>query len=362
MAKKKFWNKVKNIFVEEVKTKKNNIEILDEIEKQNPKKLEEKEINNIIKILINEIIDGRDNKKEDIIKALKHCEEVYFEEEKELEILAAIGNMQNDSEILIEFINAAENYTDEDDHIKIREKRNEAIKKLNEIKLENIINEEENSYTDKNNIITVLNLIKNEQIQFENKEELKTKIIIIFNNIKEELYNDIEVLESLFQVLDNKLKNVESKEIEKTKKDIKRKIDIYYNTPGTNKEKTEAIIQIPINKIEEKEKQDTKETTSEIKKENQTDEPQIIKEETTPEIKEENKINTPQVEKQEIKNDIQIKEEYSKVDYTDILKKQEDRIKNAKNITDEEKQNLIEELYKDFETYVGGTYNNSKTL
>ena len=362
MAKKKFRNKVKNIFVEEVKTKKNNIEILDEIEKQNPKKLEEKEINNIIKILINEIIDGRDNKKEDIIKALKHCEEVYFEEEKELEILAAIGNMQNDSEILIEFINAAENYTDEDDHIKIREKRNEAIKKLNEIKLENIINEEENSYTDKNNIITVLNLIKNEQIQFENKEELKTKIIIIFNNIKEELYNDIEVLESLFQVLDNKLKNVESKEIEKTKKDIKRKIDIYYNTPGTNKEKTEAIIQIPINKIEEKEKQDTKETTSEIKKENQTDEPQIIKEETTPEIKEENKINTPQVEKQEIKNDIQIKEEYSKVDYTDILKKQEDRIKNAKNITDEEKQNLIEELYKDFETYVGGTYNNSKTL
>ena len=343
MAKKKFWNKVKNIFVEEVKTKKNNIEILDEIEKQNPKKLEEKEINNIIKILINEIIDGRDNKKEDIIKALKHCEEVYFEEEKELEILAAIGNMQNDPEILIEFINAAENYTDEDDHIKIREKRNEAIKKLNEIKLENIIDEEENSYTDKNNIITVLNLIKNEQIQFENKEELKTKIIIIFNNIKEELYNDIEVLESLFQVLDNKLKNIESKEIEKTKKDIKRKIDIYYNTPGTNKEKTEAIIQIPINKIEE--------TTSEIKKENQTDESPKIIEATTPEKKEENKINTPQVEKQEIQTDTQLKEEYLKIDYKTILKQQEDRIRNAKNITDEEKQNLIEELYKDFETY-----------
>ena len=55
-------------------------------------------------------------------------------------------------------------------------------------------------------------------------------------------------------------------------------------------------------------------------------------------IKEENKINTPQVEKQEIQTDTQLKEEYSKVDYTDILKKQEDRIKNAKNITDEEKQ------------------------
>ena len=251
--------------------------------------------------------------------------------------------MQNDPEILIEFINAAENYTDEDDHIKIREKRNEAIKKLNEIKLENIIDEEENSYTDKNNIITVLNLIKNEQIQFENKEELKTKIIIIFNNIKEELYNDIEVLESLFQVLDNKLKNIESKEIEKTKKDIKRKIDIYYNTPGTNKEKTEAIIQIPINKIEE--------TTSEIKKENQTDESPKIIEATTPEKKEENKINTPQVEKQEIQTDTQLKEEYLKIDYKTILKQQEDRIRNAKNITDEEKQNLIEELYKDFETY-----------
>lgn len=360
MNKKTLWNKVKNIFVEEVKTKKNNIEIIDEIEKQNPKKLEEKEINNIIKILINEIIDGRDNKKEDIIKALKHCEEVYFEEEKELEILAAIGNMQNDPEILIEFINAAENYTDEDDHIKIREKRNEAIKKLNEIKLENIIDEEENNYTNKNNIITVLNLIKNEQIQFENKEELKTKIIIIFNNIKEELYNDIEVLESLFQVLDNKLKNVESKEIEKTKKDIKRKIDIYYNTPGTNKEKTEAIIQIPINKIEEK--KDTKEKTIESKEENQKDEPPKIIEATTPEKKEENKINTPQVEKQEIQTDTQLKEEYLKIDYKTILKQQEDRIRNAKNITDEEKQNLIEELYKDFEIYIGGTYNNSKTL
>lgn len=362
MAKKNFWNKIKNIFVEEVKTKKNNIEIIDEIEKQNPEKLEEKELNNIIKILINEIIDGRDNNKEDIIKAIKHCEEVYFEEEKELEILAAIGNMQNDPEILIKFINATENYTkfDGDDHIKIREKRNEAIKKINELKFENIINEEENSYTDKNNIITVLNLIKNEQIKFENKEELKTKIIIIFNNIKEELYNDIEVLESLFQVLDNKLKNVESKEIEKTKKDIKRKIDIYYNTPGTNKEKTEAIIQIPINKIEEK--KDTKEKTIESKEENQKDEPQIIKEETTPEIKEENQINTTQVEKQEIQTDTQLKEEYTKIDYNAILKQQEDRIRNAKNITDEEKQNLIEKLYKDFETYIGGTYNNSKTL
>lgn len=362
MAKKNFWNKIKNIFVEEVKTKKNNIEIIDEIEKQNPKKLEEKEINNIIKILINEIIDGRDNKKEDIIKALKHCEEVYFEEEKELEILGAIGNMQNDPEILIKFINAAENYTDEDDHIKIKEKRNEAIKKLNEIKLENIINEEENSYTDKNNIITVLNLIKNEQIKFENPEELKTKIIIIFNNIKEELYNDIEVLESLFQVLDNKLKNLESKEIEKVKKDIKRKIDIYYNTPGNKEAKKAAIIQIPINKIEEKENQDTKEKTTEIQEENQKDEPQIIKEETTSEIQEENQINTTQVEKEEIQTDTQLKEEHTKIDYNAILKQQEDRIRNAKNITDEEKQNLIEELYKDFETYVGGTYNNSKTL
>ena len=48
---------------------------------------------------------------------------------------------------------------------------------------------------------------------------------------------------------------------------------------------------------------------SEIKKENQTDEPQKIKEATTPEIKEENKINTPQVEKQEIQTDTQLKEE-----------------------------------------------------
>ena len=347
MGKQNLWSKVKNLFVEEKKSKNNNLE---EIDNENDITKNTDEPNKKVIKLINEVIDGRDNKKEDIIKAIKHCEDAYFDEEKELEILAAIGNMQNDPEILNEFIKVTAKYSrfDDNTHQTIKEKRKQAINKVNELDLEKIVNAEENNYTDKNNIIKVLNLIKNEQLKID-EVELKTNIIKIFNNTKEELYDDIEVLETLFQVLDNKMRNLKTKEVEKLTKDIKRKIDIYYNNPGTREEKIIAMRQIPIKKI--KDLQIENENINETKLEMQEE----IKE------KAENQIETNNIESADRTLIDRGKEEYKPLDYTAMLESQEERIRNAINKTEEEKQILIEELYKNFEEFVGDTNDNKKT-
>lgn len=320
MSKTNILKKIKYLFVEEVKPKKTTLEekIVDEntSEKKSTENLQ-------IKNLIEEIIEGNNRNKEDIIKALKHCEEEYYDEEKELEIIESIGNLKNDPEILKEFIKSTIKYSrfDGDAHLKIREKRNEIIKELNQLSLEEILSSEENTYKDKNNIIKVLNLIKNEQLNNETKENLKTTIIEIFNNINEQLYDDINILESLFIVLDNKMRIDKTEEIDKTIKDIKRKIDIYHNTPGTIEEKLIAMRQITINKIKEQEKHI----------------------------------------QNEIKTDYEEKKENEQTDYKTILLNQENRIRNAKNKTEEEKQILIDELYKNFELFVGEPNYSKKT-
>lgn len=337
MDKRNFLNKLKHLFVEEVKPKKYNLKSLDEIDnKREDKEKQTKEINQEIKQLIEDIISGKNQKKEDIIKALNKCEEIYFDEEKQLDIFSSIGKLQNDPEIINEFIKTTTKYSrfEDEKHQKIKEKRKEAIKTKNKLKFEELLKSNKNEYNNKKNIIKVLNLIKNEQLKFEDKNQLKTNIIKIFNNINEELYDDIEVLQALFQVLDNKMRSIKTKEIDKLAKDIKRKIDIYYNVPGTIEEKIIAIRQIPIKKITE--------TPNEI------------------ESKSEQEINVLSNKKYS-KNPILNSQKYTLIDYNSILESQEQRIKNAKDISEEEKQKMIEELYKNFEEFVGDTNNNSKT-
>lgn len=337
MAKRNFLTKLKHLFVEEVKPKKYNLKSLDEIDnKREDKEKQIEEINQKVKQLIEDIISGKNQKKEDIIKALNQCEEIYFDKEKQLEIFSSIGKLQNDPEIINEFIKTTTKYSrfEDEKHQKIKEKRKEAIKTKNKLKFEELLKSNKNEYNNKKNIIKVLNLIKNEQLKFEDKNQLKTNIIKIFNNINEELYDDIEVLQALFQVLDNKMRSIKTKEIDKLAKDIKRKIDIYYNVPGTIEEKIIAIRQIPIKKITE--------TQNEI------------------ESKSEQEINVLSNKKYS-KNPILNSQKYTLIDYNSILESQEQRIKNAKDISEEEKQKMIEELYKNFEEFVGDTNNNSKT-
>lgn len=337
MAKRNFLTKLKHLFVEEVKPKKYNLKSLDEIDnKREDKEKQIEEINQKVKQLIEDIISGKNQKKEDIIKALNQCEEIYFDKEKQLEIFSSIGKLQNDPEIINEFIKTTTKYSrfEDEKHQKIKEKRKEAIKTKNKLKFEELLKSNKNEYNNKKNIIKVLNLIKNEQLKFEDKNQLKTNIIKIFNNINEELYDDIEVLQALFQVLDNKMRSIKTKEIDKLAKDIKRKIDIYYNVPGTIEEKIIAIRQIPIKKITE--------TPNEI------------------ELKSEQEINVLSNKKYS-KNPILNSQKYTLIDYNSILESQEQRIKNAKDISEEEKQKMIEELYKNFEEFVGDTNNNSKT-
>lgn len=64
--------------------------------------------------------------------------------------------------------------------------------------------------------------------------------------------------------------------------------------------------------------------------------------------------------KEETEENVEKYKEYTTVDYNAMLEKQEERIKNT-NYTESEKQQMIDELYKNFETYVGETNNSKKT-
>lgn len=330
MAIESFLNKIKNFFTETKKIQKDSSNII-KYEKKLNQKIDNKEEERIsqAKELINDIISGKTKSKEEIIKALKQCEKAYFDEGKQLEIIISIGKIQNDPEILTTFIDETAKYTrfDEGKHYQIRKSRNEAQKKLNEIILEEIINTKTNTYANKNNIIKILNSIKNDQLLFENKEEEQNNIIKIFNNIEEDLYNDITVIEALFQVFDIKMKNI-NPEIKEITNNLKKKINTYYNTEGTKEEKNNAIKQIKINKI----KEENKENIENLEK---SDDIENTKVEEPKEITEE-------------END-----EYQSVNYSEMLSNEEERINNASNLTEEEKKKLIEELYEDFEAYVG---------
>lgn len=63
----------------------------------------------------------------------------------------------------------------------------------------------------------------------------------------------------------------------------------------------------------------------------------------------------------EIEEKVETQKEYTTVDYNSILKEQEERIKKAGTIPEEEKQKQIDELYKNFELFVGETNNSKKT-
>ena len=83
MSKDNFWDKFKNLFVEEKKYKKPKEYIIEENESTAKNDNNDNEIKN----LINDIISGNNKTKEDIIKALKQCEKIYYDEEKQLQIM-----------------------------------------------------------------------------------------------------------------------------------------------------------------------------------------------------------------------------------------------------------------------------------
>lgn len=178
----------------------------------------------------------------------------------------------------------------------------------------NIISDEQNTklikkiqrpemikFIEKSDIIKILNLIKNEKIKFNSDEERQKNIIKIYNNINEELYNDIEVLEALHLVFDNKMRNNPDDQIKKITNTLKQKINAYYGTEGTKEEKQQAVNNQKLSKIE-KQTENNKKT-------------------------------------------------YNTVDFISMLKKQEERI-NTSSLTEEEKQQLIEELYENFKSFI----------
>ena len=340
MSKENFWDKFKNLFVEEKKYKKPK-EYIIEGNVPTTKNEENDNKDNEIKNLINDIISGNNKTKEDIIKALKQCEKIYYDEEKQLQIMFSIKEMQNDPDILKAFIDETVKYSrfEGSEHYQIRKARAEAIKKLNKINLKEILKAQINTYNYKKNIIKVINAIKNEQILFQTKEKQRESIIKIYNNIDDILYEDIQVLEALFQVFDNKMRNNRTEEIKKITDNLKRRINIYYNTEGTKEEKIYAIRQIPLPKIEEN-------IIDEPLIDNKKDEPKKIDE---------------SIKTEKIKENTNNNEEYTPVDYASILETQEARIRNAESITEEEKQKLIDELYKEFEAFVG-EINKPKTI
>ena len=107
---------------------------------------------------------------------------------------------------------------------------------------------------------------------------------------------------------------------------------------------------------EQKVEENEKPILEEIKEQKVEENERPIVEET---IKEKNEEEIIKEEKEvPINNDN--KREYKEVDYASMLEKQEERIKNT-NYTESEKQQMIDELYKNFETYVGETNNSKKT-
>ena len=355
MPKKSFLDKIKGFFIEEVKT--NDVQPDKFIDED----LDEINNDNEVKLLINEVICGRNKKKEDIIKALKNCEECYFDQEKELEIITSIGELQNDYDVLEAFVDETSKYGRFDNnHNQITRARDEARKKMNQLLLDDVLEAGENSYTNKAKIKKLLTLIKNEQIQGDNKEELQEIIIHVYNNINDKLYDDINTIDALHQVFDNKMRNVDD-EVNRVTRDLKKKIDVYYNTVGTKEDKINAIRRISMRKISKKEDEELFDNTLEFVSDNTLDG-----------IKEGNKIDFDKPEETDFKvneeddnnleettdNSIEELEEVDNTkdtddieDYGSILEEQGNRIMSS-DLPLEEKEKLIKGLYSDFEAYV----------
>lgn len=361
MAKESIWERIKKMFIIEQKPETKKYEpSTDEIKNEekirenifepstNDKKNEESTNENTNEPnekqddinIITKIISGETVPKEEIIQALKSCEKYYFDEEKELEIITSIGDYQNDPDILKVFIEETSKYSrfDDEEHLQIRKARDEAQKKINNLLLEEVLNSEDNEYTNSINLNKLLYLIKNDQIPFGSKMETREIIAKIYNKANEDLYNDISVIEALQQVFDIKMNNSKNKQIKMIAKLLKQKINLYYNTEGSKEEKEIALKQIPLRKIVLENDGTLKEYT--IKS----------KDETKPK----EKIEELTLEQEQSSDEIEL------VDYAGMLKKQEDRIKSS-NLSSDEKEELIENLFNDFETYVSENekkYNN----
>ena len=142
----------------------------------------------------------------------------------------------------------------------------------------------------------------------------------------------------------------------------------YAETKINNNEQKETIHNSDNNQINktEEEKLHTKQNDIDKKAEKE------IVEDNTKEIenhnshlsvsKDDNEMLKEQQER--IKKEVPInndKKEYKAIDYASMLENQEERINRASSLTEEEKQKLIDELYKNFELYVGETNYSKKT-
>ena len=101
------------------------------------------------------------------------------------------------------------------------------------------------------------------------------------------------------------------------------------------------------------------EDDEELEVENQIEEVEELN--AVNQIDKEKPIEQEQIEQKNEEENIETHKEYTTVDYNAMLEEQEERIKKAGNMPEEEKQKLIDELYKNFEIFVGETNNSEKT-
>lgn len=139
-----------------------------------------------------------------------------------------------------------------------------------------------------------------------------------------------------------------------------KKIKYFFIEKPKNKQKEEDIIQI--NEVDKEDETFNTENQVEIlNEENQIDEELNIDDQVEvlnavnpmEEVEEPIEQKTDEIE--------ETQKEYTTVDYNSILKEQEERIKKAGTIPEEEKQKQIDELYKNFELFVGEINNSGKT-
>lgn len=152
-----------------------------------------------------------------------------------------------------------------------------------------------------------------------------------------------------------------------------KKIKYFFIEKPKNKQKEEDIIQI--NEVDKEDETFNTENQVEIlNEENQIDEelnevnPMEEELNIDDQVEVLNAVNPmeeveePLEQKTDEKEEkVETQKEYTTVDYNSILKEQEERIKKAGTIPEEEKQKQIDELYKNFELFVGETNNSGKT-
>ena len=190
------------------------------------------------------------------------------------------------------------------------------------------------------------------------KKNFWNKLKYLFvEEVKQKKYN-LKDLDEIDRKKEDKEKNTEEKNKE-------TKIDETIEIINTSQENENIENNIQLNNDENQSIDESNENEDSISKETEGI-PQANDEEVNTEFLKEQNLETDTLENNIKKQKVsatnnQKNDEYTTVDYNAMLEKQEERIKKAGNIPEEEKQKLIDELYKNFELFVGETNNSEKT-